>query len=70
MKDMKQRGMNITQIAEELDRDRKTVGKWLEQDWPRELLEAKANRGKAGWIQGLHPQSNVGGMLECASHFG
>ncbi|WP_156922472.1 IS21 family transposase [Cohnella thermotolerans] len=46
MKDMKQRGMNITQIAEELGRDRKTVRKWLEQDQPGGYPERKPIEGK------------------------
>jgi transposase len=31
IREMKQKGMNITQIADELGRDRKTVRKWLEK---------------------------------------
>ncbi|MDQ6420480.1 IS21 family transposase [Paenibacillus sp. LHD-117] len=46
MKDMLQRGMNITQIAEELGRDRKTVRKWLEQDQPGSYQERKPVTGK------------------------
>ncbi len=33
---MKQKGMNKTQIAEELGRDRKTIGKWLQEEGPKE----------------------------------
>lgn len=33
--DMKRRGMKISEIAEELGRDRKTVRKWLEQGEPQ-----------------------------------
>lgn len=32
---LKQKGMNITQIADELGRDRKTIGKWLREDGPK-----------------------------------
>jgi transposase len=32
--EMRKRGMNITQIAEELGRDRKTIRKWLQQSEP------------------------------------
>ncbi len=32
---MKQQGMSISQIAEELGRDRKTIGKWLKEDGPK-----------------------------------
>lgn len=32
LKEMKQKGMNISQIAEEMRRDRKTVRKWLNED--------------------------------------
>jgi transposase len=46
MKDMLQRGMNITQIAGELGRDRKTVRKWLEQDQPGCYPERKPVAGK------------------------
>lgn len=46
MKDMRQRGMSITQIAEELGRDRKTVRKWLEQDLPVNYPERKLVEGK------------------------
>ena len=34
IKEMHQRGMNITQIANELGRDRKTIRKWLEEGLP------------------------------------
>ncbi|TRY21453.1 helix-turn-helix domain-containing protein [Brevibacillus sp. LEMMJ03] len=34
IKDMRQRGMNITQIADSLGRDRKTIRKWLKKDEP------------------------------------
>lgn len=34
MKDMKARGMSVTQIADELGRDRKTVRKWLQAKEP------------------------------------
>ncbi|CCF17097.1 hypothetical protein BLGI_5080 [Brevibacillus laterosporus GI-9] len=34
IKDMKQRGMSKTQIANELGRDRKTIIKWLKKDEP------------------------------------
>ncbi|TGV31130.1 transposase, partial [Mesorhizobium sp. M00.F.Ca.ET.186.01.1.1] len=34
IKDMKQRGMSTTQIANELGRDRKTIRKWLKKDEP------------------------------------
>ncbi|MCM3625612.1 IS21 family transposase [Brevibacillus borstelensis] len=34
IKDMKQRGMSNTQIANELGRDRKTIRKWLKKDEP------------------------------------
>jgi transposase len=46
MKDMLQRGMSITQIADELGRDRKTVRKWLEQDQPGGYPERKRMAGK------------------------
>jgi len=32
--EMKKRGMNITQIADELGRDRKTIRKWLQKSEP------------------------------------
>ena len=35
IKEMHQRGMNITQIANELGRDRKTISKWLEVGEPK-----------------------------------
>ncbi|WP_408008360.1 helix-turn-helix domain-containing protein [Pseudalkalibacillus sp. A8] len=35
IKQMKQNGMTITQIAEELGRDRKTIRKWLNEKEPR-----------------------------------
>jgi len=35
IKDMKQRGMSTTQIANELGRDRKTIRKWLKEDEPQ-----------------------------------
>lgn len=34
IKEMHQRGMNITQISNELGRDRKTIRKWLEEGMP------------------------------------
>lgn len=34
IKEMHQRGMNITQISNELGRDRKTIRKWLEEEQP------------------------------------
>lgn len=46
MKDMKQRGMNISQIAEKLGRDRKTIRKWLEQELPGGYPERKPIEGK------------------------
>jgi transposase len=33
--DMRKRGMNVTQIAEEMGRDRKTIRKWLNEQEPR-----------------------------------
>lgn len=32
IRDLKSKGMNVTQIAREFDLDRKTVRKWLESD--------------------------------------
>lgn len=32
IRDMKQKGMYISQIASEVERDRKTIRKWLEQE--------------------------------------
>lgn len=46
MKDMLQRGMKITEIAEELGRDRKTVRKWLKQDQPGNYPVRKPVAGK------------------------
>ncbi|WP_245809766.1 IS21 family transposase [Cohnella massiliensis] len=46
MKEMLQRGMNITQIAEELGRDRKTVRKWLQADEPGSYPKRKPVEGK------------------------
>ncbi|WP_268747729.1 IS21 family transposase [Cohnella kolymensis] len=43
---MRQRGMSISQIAEELGRDRKTVRKWLEQDQPSSYSQRKSTAGK------------------------
>ncbi|WP_148277889.1 helix-turn-helix domain-containing protein, partial [Paenibacillus popilliae] len=34
MKDRRERGMSMTQIADELGRDRKTIRKWLQADEP------------------------------------
>lgn len=34
IKDMKPRGMSIMTIAEELGRDRKTISRWLKQEYP------------------------------------
>ncbi|PWK15032.1 helix-turn-helix domain-containing protein [Tumebacillus permanentifrigoris] len=34
IKEMKQRGMSITAIAKELGRDRKTIRRWLYEDYP------------------------------------
>jgi len=47
MKDMRQRGMSITRIAEELGRDRKTVRKWLQEaEEPTGYPERKPVEGK------------------------
>lgn len=45
IQDMKQRGMSITQIAEELGRDRKTIRRWLREENPptyKRLSEQKS----------------------------
>lgn len=46
MKDMRERGMSITQIADELGRDRKTVRKWLQTDEPGGYAKRKPTTGK------------------------
>jgi transposase len=47
MKDMRQKGMSITQIAEELGRDRKTVRKWLQEtEEPTGYPDRKPVEGK------------------------
>ncbi len=46
IKDMKQKGMNITQIANELGRDRKTIRRWLEEDAPRSYHRTKKQPSK------------------------
>ena len=46
IKDMKQKGMNITQIANELGRDRKTIRHWLKEDAPRSYSRAKKHGSK------------------------
>ena len=46
MKDMRERGMSVTQIAEELGRDRKTVRKWLQADEPVSYVRRKPAAGK------------------------
>lgn len=46
IKDMKQKGMNITQIAQELVRDRKTIRKWLESDEHQNYQRTKIKPSK------------------------
>jgi transposase len=46
IKDMKQKGMNITQIANELGRDRKTIRRWLKEDTPQSYSRIKKEPGK------------------------
>ncbi|WP_342415487.1 helix-turn-helix domain-containing protein [Paenibacillus sp. FSL R10-2782] len=46
MKDMKDKGMSITQIADELGRDRKTIRKWLQADEPVSYVIHKPVTGK------------------------
>lgn len=46
IKEMKQRGMNITQIAETLGRDRKTIRKWLNQGPPEGYQRTIVKPGK------------------------
>jgi transposase len=46
MKDMREKGMSITQIADELGRDRKTIRKWLQADEPVGYVRRKPAAGK------------------------
>ena len=64
IKDMKQKGMNITQMANELGRDRKTIRRWLEEDAPRSYHRIKKQPSKVGSVQRLHSSADGGGMPE------
>jgi len=46
--EMKKRGMNISQIAHELGRDRKTIRKICSA--PNRLLTSVVSGGRASWI--------------------
>lgn len=45
IKDMQQKGMNITQIANELGRDRKTIRKWLQEKETTSYQRTKVKEG-------------------------
>jgi len=46
IRDMKNKGMSIKQIAEELDLDRKTVSKWLKAENLPTYRRAEKSTGK------------------------
>ncbi|WP_340701539.1 helix-turn-helix domain-containing protein [Brevibacillus borstelensis] len=46
IKEMRLKGMSITQIAEEMGRDRKTVRKWLLKDTPESFPTRKPRPSK------------------------
>ncbi|WP_042228360.1 hypothetical protein [Paenibacillus popilliae] len=62
--------MSMTQIADELGRDRKTIRKWLQADEPGVYLKRKPTAGKLDAYKEVYTPSYGGRLSECESHSG
>src|SRR5690606_6285502 len=64
--EMRKRGMSITQIAEELGRDRKTIRKWLQKSEPVPYQRQVTRPGKLDPFQDYVLQRMQEGRLNAA----